>query len=99
MNPRQVLFSLLILFLPVLVGFGPSPTLVESDDSRIPIGSGQLQALAEARPPLLRGQAALIMDINTERVVYQHNGNGKLAAREHHQGDVGYRSLGTRRPK
>ncbi len=79
MNPRQVLFSLLILCLPVLVGFGPSPTLVESDDSRIPIGSGQLQALAEARPPLLRGQAALIMDINTERVVYQRNGNGKLA--------------------
>ena len=74
----KALLPLLFLLLPALVGFGP-PTLVESDDVRLPIGPTQLQLLEASRPPAQIGQASLIMDLSSGQVVFQRNARARLA--------------------
>lgn len=78
MVSRSVVLILLVCCLPFLVGFGP-PKLVESDNDYLPIGSSQLRAIDAGRPPALAGRAALVMDLGSNRVVYQRNGDRQAA--------------------
>ena len=68
---KGVLAALLLL-IPYLVGFGP-PSLVESDDVRLPITRAELRLLNASRPPQKVGRAALILDLASGRVVF-HRG-------------------------
>ncbi len=81
-NNRQtfihVLFiSVFFLLSPFLLGFGP-PTLVESDDVKLPVGKTQLGLLASAQAPPQLARATVIMDLGTGRVVFQRNANAHL---------------------
>ena len=53
---------LLLLAAPFLLGFGPPPALLESDDARLPMGSFALLRLDAARPPAQIGRASLVID-------------------------------------
>jgi len=75
---RRSLLALLFLLCPTLLGFGP-PSLVESDDVRLPVGKPQLGVLALARLPIQTSRASLIMDLATGGVVFQRNANARLA--------------------
>src|SRR3990167_10579107 len=75
---RRPLVALLFLLWPALLGFGP-PSLVESDDVKLPVGKPQLEVLALARPPIQTSRASLIMDLATGGVVFQRNGNARVA--------------------
>ena len=66
-RPQEDLMGPLLLVFPLLLGFGPAPTLVESDDVRLPLGGPQLRRLEAGRPPLQIGQASLIMDLASDR--------------------------------
>lgn len=80
-NRQTVLrfFSVIVFFLlsPFLLGFGP-PTLVESDDVKLPVGKTQLGLLASAQVPSQLPRATVIMDLGTGRVVFQRNANTRL---------------------
>lgn len=75
--PLSLPAFLLLLLWPALLGFGP-PALTESDDVRLPIGSGQLQQLGAARPPTTTAKGSLIMDLASGRVVFQRNAHARL---------------------
>lgn len=81
-NNRQTVldfFFVIAFFLlsPFLLGFGP-PTLVESDDVKLPVGKIQLGLLAGAQAPPQLALATVIMDLGTGRVVFQRNANARL---------------------
>src|SRR2546426_3944907 len=69
----------LLVLSPFLVGFGPPPALIESDDARIPVGRPELGGLIAGRPPLAIGEASLLMDVTTGSVPFQRNARERLA--------------------
>lgn len=83
MSPKKSLCRLVprLLYLAIALlasGFGP-PHLIESSAAQVPVYPSQLQYLAENRPPPLEGEAALIMDAATGRVVFQRNAHQRRA--------------------
>lgn len=75
---RTIRTALVFLVSPLFLGFGP-PSLVESDDVRLPLGGQQLGRLAAGRPPTQIGQASLIMDLPSGAVAFQRNARTRLA--------------------
>lgn len=68
----------LFLLGPLSLAFGP-PTLVESDDVRLPLGAQGLARIQAGRPPEQLGQASLIMDLLSGTVVFQRNARQRVA--------------------
>ena len=75
---RLLPVALLVLF-PFLLGFGPPPSLIESDDARTPVGRPELGGLTTGRPPLAIGEASLLMDLTTGGVPFQRNARERVA--------------------
>ncbi|MDO8672631.1 MAG: D-alanyl-D-alanine carboxypeptidase family protein [Dehalococcoidia bacterium] len=73
------LASILCIFSSLFsLGFGP-PALIESDAARLPVRVQQLPQFAPVPPPKLTANAAVIMDFDSGRVLWEKNANLRVA--------------------
>lgn len=59
------------------VGFGP-PAVIESEQGREPLFAWQIGPIQRAQPPAVKATAAVALDAETRRVLYQKNAHRRL---------------------
>ena len=74
---KRFIYLLMLLLCPLNLAFGP-PRLTESDAAQSPVYDFQLEKLALSTSTYTLARAAVIMDMDTGRLVWESNGHTRL---------------------
>ncbi|TAK29901.1 MAG: D-alanyl-D-alanine carboxypeptidase [Chloroflexota bacterium] len=74
---KRLIYLLILLLCPLNLAFGP-PRLTESDAEQVPVYGFQLDQLAQVGTTSTLAKAAVIMDLDTGRLVWESNGRTRL---------------------